>query len=101
MEGVGSALGKVGSEAVAANVLCMMPPHTLELLRIAIYTGAVGSGHTHLVLIWQRRHGARGKFARQHFPQIHKVREAPADGYCFFLERWEIGLHPISSLSRA
>jgi len=67
MEGVGAAVGKVRSKAVAAHIF-------------------------HLVLIGQRWHGALWILLGELFPEKDEVCEAAADGELGTLERLEVGL---------
>lgn len=64
---MGTALGEVGTEAVAADVF-------------------------HLMLVWKGRDGAAGVFSMQRFVKKDKVREATAHAERGFLKGLEIGL---------
>lgn len=67
MKGVGTALGEVGAEAVAADVF-------------------------HLMLVWKGRDGAAEVFSMQRFVKKDKIREAAAYAEGGSLKGFEIGL---------
>lgn len=64
---MGTALGEVRAEAVAANVF-------------------------HLMLVWKGRDGAAGVFSMQRFVKKDKIGEAAAYAEVRALKRFEIGL---------
>lgn len=67
---MGTALGKIGAEAVAADIF-------------------------HLMLVWKGRDGAAGVFPMQRFVKKDKIREAAAYTEGGLLKRFEISLQEI------